>query len=136
MSNYVYEEPKYLSFHVTLVSAGGTKHYNGTPLTNPVISVTYGPVVGIYQEDENNIKYNMGIDVGEGCWKATGSQTAVGSSLNTIEVYHDKIKETLVDKYNYGISGKNIVHWNIDTSEGTLTVNSQPVVPEVPGPGD
>lgn len=131
MSNYVYEEPKYLSFHVTLASAGGTKNYNGIPLTNPVISVTYGPVVGIYQEDENNIKYNMGVDVGEGCWKATGSQTEVGSSFNTIEVYHDKIKETLVDKYNYGISGKNIVHWNINTSEGTLTVKGVPVVPPV-----
>ncbi|MDM8204475.1 hypothetical protein QUW03_08890, partial [Faecalicoccus acidiformans] len=84
---------------ITLTSAGGTKTYDGTALTNGTVTLT-GELV-----DPSDITY-----------RATGTQTEVGSSLNTIEV-------------NYA-SDQMRNNYEVTLVTGTLTVNAAPVVPD------
>ena len=81
---------------VTITSADDTKVYDGTPLTNGNVSVTQGSLVS-----EEDITF-----------KATGSQTEVGSSANTIEVTY--ANEQMEKNYE------------VTLDEGTLTVTEKP----------
>ena len=83
---------------VTLTSETASKTYDGTPLTRPDVKVT-----------------GDGFVDGEATAIATGSQTDVGSSDNTIEI----IKKDGFDANNYAIELK----------EGTLTVEKRPYHP-------
>ena len=83
---------------VTLTSGSASKTYDGTPLTNDEIKIT-----------------GDGFVDGEATAIATGSQTEVGSSDNTIEI----IKKDGFDANNYAIELK----------EGTLTVEKRPYHP-------
>ena len=87
---------------ITLTSAGGTKTYDGTALTNGTVTITEGELV-----DPSDITY-----------RATGTQTEVGSSLNTIEV-------------NYA-SDQMSKNYDVTLAEGTLTVISQSIDPTDP----
>ncbi|MEF2608311.1 MAG: InlB B-repeat-containing protein [Faecalicoccus sp.] len=82
---------------VTITSADDSKVYDGTPLTNGNVSVTEGSLVS-----EEDITF-----------KATGSQTEVGSSANTIEVTY--ANEQMEKNYD------------VTLVEGTLTVTEKPV---------
>ena len=82
---------------VTITSADDSKVYDGTPLTNGNVSVTEGNLVS-----EDDITF-----------KATGSQTEVGSSANTIEVTY--ANEQMEKNYD------------VTLVEGTLTVTEKPV---------
>ncbi|MBM6831314.1 hypothetical protein H5982_04220, partial [Faecalicoccus acidiformans] len=86
---------------ITLTSAGGNKSYDGTALTNDTVTLT-GELV-----DPSDITY-----------RATGTQTEVGSSLNTIEV-------------NYA-SDQMRANYEVTLVTGTLTVNAAPVTPTTP----
>ncbi|MCI6379418.1 MAG: InlB B-repeat-containing protein [Erysipelotrichaceae bacterium] len=81
---------------ITITSADDTKVYDGTPLTNGNVSVTQGSLVS-----EEDITF-----------KATGSQTEVGSSANTIEVTY--ANEQMEKNYE------------VILDEGTLTVTEKP----------
>ena len=81
---------------ITITSADDTKVYDGTPLTNGNVSVTQGSLVS-----EEDITF-----------KATGSQTEVGSSANTIEVTY--ANEQMEKNYD------------VTLVEGTLTVTEKP----------
>ncbi|MDB7990387.1 MBG domain-containing protein [Faecalicoccus pleomorphus] len=81
---------------VTITSADDSKVYDGTPLTNGNVSVTQGSLVS-----EEDITF-----------KATGSQTEVGSSANTIEVTY--ANEQMEKNYK------------VTLDEGTLTVTEKP----------
>lgn len=81
---------------VTITSADDSKVYDGTPLTNGNVSVTEGSLVS-----EEDITF-----------KATGSQTEVGSSANTIEVTY--ANEQMEKNYD------------VTLVEGTLTVTEKP----------
>lgn len=81
---------------ITITSADDTKVYDGTPLTNGNVSVTQGSLVS-----EEDITF-----------KATGSQTEVGSSANTIEVTY--ANEQMEKNYK------------VTLDEGTLTVTEKP----------
>lgn len=83
---------------VTLTSETASKTYDGTALTKPEVTVT-----------------GDGFVDGEATAIATGSQTEVGSSDNTIEI----IKKDGFDENNYAIELK----------EGTLTVEKRPYRP-------
>lgn len=83
---------------VTLTSETASKPYDGTPLTKPEVTVT-----------------GDGFVDGEATAIATGSQTEVGSSDNTIEI----IKKDGFDENNYAIELK----------VGTLTVEKRPYRP-------
>ena len=85
---------------ITLTSAGGTKTYDGTALTNGTVTITDGSLV-----DPSDLTY-----------RATGTQTEVGSSLNTIEV-----------NYSSDQMSKN---YTVRLVTGTLTVNASPVTPD------
>lgn len=81
---------------ITITSADDSKVYDGTPLTNGNVSVTQGSLVS-----EEDITF-----------KATGSQTEVGSSANTIEVTY--ANEQMEKNYD------------VTLVEGTLTVTEKP----------
>ncbi len=81
---------------ITITSADDSKVYDGTPLTNGNVSVTKGSLVS-----EEDITF-----------KATGSQTEVGSSANTIEVTY--ANEQMEKNYD------------VTLVEGTLTVTEKP----------
>ncbi|MBM6765490.1 MBG-2 domain-containing protein [Faecalicoccus pleomorphus] len=81
---------------VTITSADDSKVYDGTPLTNGNVSVTEGSLVS-----EEDITF-----------KATGSQTEVGSSANTIEVTYANVQ---MEK-----------NYDVTLVEGTLTVTEKP----------
>ena len=81
---------------VTITSADDSKVYDGTPLTNGNVSVTEGSLVS-----EDDITF-----------KATGSQTEVGSSANTIEVTYANVQ---MEK-----------NYDVTLVEGTLTVTEKP----------
>ena len=81
---------------ITITSADDSKVYDGTPLTNGNVSVTQGSLVS-----EEDITF-----------KATGSQTEVGSSANTIEVTY--ANEQMEKNYE------------VTLDEGTLTVTEKP----------
>ena len=81
---------------ITITSADDSKVYDGTPLTNGNVSVTQGSLVS-----EEDITF-----------KATGSQTGVGSSANTIEVTY--ANEQMEKNYK------------VTLDEGTLTVTEKP----------
>lgn len=83
---------------VTLTSETASKTYDGTALTKPEVTVT-----------------GDGFVDGEATAIATGSQTEVGSSDNTIEI----IKKDGFDENNYAIELK----------VGTLTVEKRPYRP-------
>ena len=83
---------------VTLTSETASKTYDGTALTKPEVTVT-----------------GDGFVDGEATAIATGSQTEVGSSDNTIEI----IKKDGFDENNYAIELK----------VGTLTVEKRPYHP-------
>ena len=83
---------------VTITSGSASKTYDGTPLTNDEIKIT-----------------GDGFVDGEATAIATGSQTDVGHSDNTIEI----IKKDGFDANNYAIELK----------EGTLTVEKRPYRP-------
>ena len=85
---------------ITLTSAGGTKTYDGTYLTNGTVTITQGSLM-----DPSDITY-----------RATGKQLEVGSSFNTIEIEYcnDRIKN----------------FYEITLVLGTLTVNAAPVIPD------
>lgn len=83
---------------VTITSGSASKTYDGTALTKPEVTVT-----------------GDGFVDGEATAIATGSQTEVGSSDNTIEI----IKKDGFDENNYAIELK----------EGTLTVEKRPYRP-------
>ena len=86
---------------VTITSGSASKTYDGTPLTNDEIKIT-----------------GDGFVDGEATAIATGSQTDVGHSDNTIEI----IKKDGFDANNYAIELK----------EGTLTVEKRPYHPNPP----
>ena len=86
---------------VIITSGSASKTYDGTPLTNDEIKIT-----------------GDGFVDGEATAIATGSQTEVGSSDNTIEI----IKKDGFDANNYAIELK----------EGTLTVEKRPYHPNPP----
>lgn len=86
---------------VTITSGSASKTYDGTPLTNDEITIT-----------------GDGFVDGEATAIATGSQTDVGHSDNTIEI----IKKDGFDANNYAIELK----------EGTLTVEKRPYRPNPP----
>lgn len=86
---------------VTITSGSASKTYDGTPLTNDEITIT-----------------GDGFVDGEATAIATGSQTDVGHSDNTIEI----IKKDGFDANNYAIELK----------EGTLTVEKRPYIPNPP----
>lgn len=86
---------------VTITSGSASKTYDGTPLTNDEIKIT-----------------GDGFVDGEATAIATGSQTDVGHSDNTIEI----IKKDGFDANNYAIELK----------EGTLTVEKRPYIPNPP----
>ena len=86
---------------VIITSGSASKTYDGTPLTNDKITIT-----------------GDGFVDGEATAIATGSQTDVGSSDNTIEI----IKKDGFDANNYAIELK----------EGTLTVEKRPYRPNPP----
>ena len=88
---------------VIITSGSASKTYDGTPLTNDEIKIT-----------------GDGFVDGEATAIATGSQTEVGSSDNTIEI----IKKDGFDANNYAIELK----------EGTLTVEKRPYIPPVNPP--
>lgn len=81
---------------ITITSADDSKVYDGTSLTNGNVSVTQGSLVS-----EEDITF-----------KATGSQTEVGSSANTIEVTY--ANEQMEKNYE------------VTLDEGTLTVTEKP----------
>ena len=81
---------------VTITSADDSKVYDGTPLTNGNVSVTEGNLVS-----EEDILF-----------KATGSQTEVGSSANTIELTY--ANEQMEKNYD------------VTLVEGTLKVTEKP----------
>ena len=83
---------------VIITSGSASKTYDGTALTKPEVTVT-----------------GDGFVDGEATAIATGSQTEVGSSDNTIEI----IKKDGFDENNYAIELK----------EGTLTVEKRPYRP-------
>ena len=86
---------------VIITSGSASKTYDGTPLTNDEIKIT-----------------GDGFVDGEATAIATGSQTDVGHSDNTIEI----IKKDGFDANNYAIELK----------EGTLTVEKRPYHPNPP----
>ena len=86
---------------VIITSGSASKTYDGTPLTNDEITIT-----------------GDGFVDGEATAIATGSQTDVGHSDNTIEI----IKKDGFDANNYAIELK----------EGTLTVEKRPYHPNPP----
>ena len=86
---------------VIITSGSASKTYDGTPLTNDEIKIT-----------------GDGFVDGEATAIATGSQTDVGHSDNTIEI----IKKDGFDANNYAIELK----------EGTLTVEKRPYRPNPP----
>lgn len=79
--------------NVTLTSEGGTKVYDGTALTKEGVTVSGDEFL-----EADGITY-----------KATGTQTTVGTSNNTIEVTADE---------------KVLTNYNITKSEGTLEVTA------------
>ena len=89
---------------ITLTSAGGTKTYDGTPLTNGTVTITAGSLA-----DPSDLTY-----------RATGSQTEVGSSLNYIDVEFS--------------SAQMEANYSVTLQTGTLTVNAAPVTPATPTP--
>ena len=89
---------------ITLTSSGGTKTYDGTVLTNGTVTITAGSLA-----NPSDLTY-----------RATGTQTEVGSSLNTIEV-------------NYA-SDQMRANYSVTLQTGTLTVNAAPVTPVTPTP--
>ena len=89
---------------ITLTSAGGTKTYDGTPLTNGTVTITAGSLA-----NPSDLTY-----------RATGSQTEVGSSLNYIDVEFSSAQ--MEDNYT------------VTLETGTLTVNAAPVTPVTPTP--
>lgn len=92
---------------ITLTSQGATKTYDGIPLMNNSVTVTSGG--GKWNGYINKCLY----------YCATGTQTEVGSSKNTIEYYW--IRPNCIA--------------DITIVEGTLTVNALPVTPPI-HPGD
>ena len=89
---------------ITLTSAGGTKTYDGTALTNGTVTITDGSLV-----DPSDLTY-----------RATGTQTEVGSSLNYIDVEFS--------------SAQMEANYTVTLQTGTLTVNAAPVTPVTPTP--
>ena len=90
---------------VELESASATKVYDGTPLVNDRVAVSR----------EGFIKSDLAEDV-----HATGTQTKVGASDNTISY---KLKEGVADNYNI-----------LPEKLGTLTVTAQSIVPDPENP--
>ena len=90
---------------VELKSASATKVYDGTPLVNDQVTVSR----------EGFIKSDLAEDV-----HATGTQTEVGNSNNTISY---KFKEGVANNYNI-----------LPEKLGTLTVTTQSIVPDPENP--
>lgn len=90
---------------VELKSASATKVYDGTPLVNDQVAVSR----------EGFIKSDLAEDV-----HATGTQTEVGNSNNTISY---KFKEGVANNYNI-----------LPEKLGTLTVTAQSIVPDPENP--
>lgn len=90
---------------VELESASATKVYDGMPLVNDRVAVSR----------EGFIKSDLAEDV-----HATGTQTKVGASDNTISY---KLKEGVADNYNI-----------LPEKLGTLTVTAQSIVPDPENP--
>ena len=86
---------------VTITSGSASKIHDGTPLTNAEIKIT-----------------GDGFVDGEATAIATGSQTDVGSSENTIEI----VKKDGFDANNYAI----------ELNPGILTVEKRPYTPPTP----
>ena len=98
---------KILPREITITSQGATKTYDGRALTNGGVTITSGSLA-----KPNDLTY-----------RAVGSQTAVGSSRNTIQVTF--ANETMEDNYI------------VTLEEGMLVVNALPVVnPDQPGGGE
>ena len=89
---------------ITLTSAGGTKTYDGTALTNGTVTITAGSLA-----NPSDLTY-----------RATGTQTEVGSSLNYIDVEFS--------------SAQMEENYTVTLQTGTLTVNAAPVTPATPTP--
>lgn len=90
---------------VKLESGSATKTYDGTPLVNDQVTVSR----------DGFIKSDLAEDV-----HATGTQTKVGASDNTISY---KLKEGVADNYNI-----------LPEKLGTLTVTAQSIVPDPENP--
>ena len=135
MSNYVYEKPTYYGVYVKFTSAGGEKTYDGAPLTNGSVTMSDGPRGGIYEEhrtDYSNCEPRISIGTrGNFTFRATGSQTAVGSSLNTIELDVDAFKKSLEgrDLKDNVITWDKIKYHDIRLQEGLLVVKASPIIP-------
>lgn len=135
MSNYVYEEPTYYGVYVQFTSEGGTKSYDGSPLVNGTVAMTDGPRGGIYdphRTDYSNCSPRINISTnGNFSFRTTGSQTAVGSSFNTIEVDVDAFKKSLEGRDLNGnvITWDKIKYHDIRLKEGKLIVNMVPIPP-------
>ena len=98
---------KILPREITITSQGATKTYDGRALTNGRVTITSGSLA-----KPNDLTY-----------RAVGSQTAVGSSRNTIRVTF--ANETMEGNYI------------VTLEEGMLVVNALPVVdPDQPGGGE
>ena len=135
MSNFIYEEPTYYGVYVKFTSTGGSKNYDGSPLTMGTVTMTDGPRGGIYDPDRTDYsscspEISIGTN-GNFSVRATGSQTEVGSSLNTIELDVDAFKKSLEGRDLKGnvITWDKIKYHDIRLEEGTLTVNIAPIIP-------